>query len=128
MNYISDTHSLVWYFTDDLRLSRKAFEAFENCIKEGTIIIPTIVLAELMFIADKGKISLSFEETLDKIEYYKNFQIAPLDIDILKIANKIKISLEMHDKLIIATTIYLGATLITKDKHIRNSGLCSTIW
>ena len=30
MNYATDTHALVWYFTDDLRLSKKALEAFEQ--------------------------------------------------------------------------------------------------
>ena len=24
MNYVTDTHSLVWYFTDDSRLGKKA--------------------------------------------------------------------------------------------------------
>lgn len=28
MNYVSDTHALVWYFTSDKRLSREAFRAF----------------------------------------------------------------------------------------------------
>ena len=53
MDYVADTHSLVWYFTEDSRLSKKALEAFDGTIKEGTLIIPTLVLAELMFIAKK---------------------------------------------------------------------------
>ena len=40
MDYVTDTHSLVWYFTDDLRLSKKALEAFEQTIEEGIIIVP----------------------------------------------------------------------------------------
>jgi predicted nucleic acid-binding protein len=55
MDHVTDTHSIVWYFTDDPRLSRRALEAFEKTIKEGTIIIPTVVLAEIMYIAGKGK-------------------------------------------------------------------------
>ena len=57
MDYVTDTHSIVWYFTDDPRLSRRALEVFEKTIKEGAIIIPAVVLAEIMYIADKGKIS-----------------------------------------------------------------------
>ena len=51
MDYVTDTHSLVWYLADDSRISKKALEVFEGTIKEGSIIIPAVVLAEIMFIA-----------------------------------------------------------------------------
>lgn len=56
MNYVTDTHSLVWYFTEDTHLSKNALDAFEGTVKEGAIIVPSIVLAEIMFISKKGKI------------------------------------------------------------------------
>jgi len=49
LNYVTDTHSLVWYFTDDHRLSKKALKSFEDTVKEGQIIVPTVVLAEILF-------------------------------------------------------------------------------
>ena len=128
MDHITDTHSIVWYFTDDPRLSRRALEVFEKTIKEGAIIIPTVVLAEIMYIAGKGKITLTFVETLQKIDSYENFIVAALDLEILKVAEKIKLNLEMHDKLIAATTLYYNASLITRDPLITKSGACTTIW
>ena len=128
MDHVTDTHSIVWYFTDDPRLSRRALEVFEKTIKEGAIIIPTVVLAEIMHIAGKGKITLTFDETLQKIDSYENFIVAALDLEILKVAEKIKLNLEMHDKLIAATTLYYNASLITRDPLITKSGVCTTIW
>ena len=128
MDYVTDTHSLVWYFTDDPHLSKKALKAFEETTEEGIIIVPSIVLAEIMFIAQKGKITLTFEETLKKIEEYQNFYIAALDADILKVADKIKADLEMHDRLIVATSIYFKTSLITRDTRIKDAGIVSTIW
>jgi hypothetical protein len=64
--------------------------------------------------------------TLKKIEEYENFDIAPLDIDILKVADGIEADLEMHDKLVVATTLYFNSTLITKDRLITDAGICST--
>jgi len=128
MDYVTDTHSLVWYFTDDSRLSREALKAFEQTIEEGIIIVPSIVLAEIIFIAKKGRITLTFEETLKKIEEYENFDIAALDADILKVADRIEVDMEMHDKLIVATSIFFKTTLITRDERIRESGIVSTIW
>jgi len=39
MNYITDTHALVWYFTENELLSVKAQEAFHRTIEKGLIII-----------------------------------------------------------------------------------------
>ena len=128
MDHVTDTHSIVQYFTDDHRLSHHALEVFEKTIEEGAIIIPAVVLAEIMYIADKGKITLTFDETLQKIDTYENFSIAALDLEILKVAEKIKLNLEMHDKLIVATTLYYKASLITRDPLITKSGACTTIW
>ena len=128
MNFVTDTHSLVWYFTEDARLSKKAFDAFEGTIESGTVIVPAVVLAEIMFIAKKGRVTLTFEDTLKKIEGYENFDIAPLDAEILTIADKIEADLEMHDKLIVATALYYEAALITKDELVSKSGVVSTIW
>jgi PIN domain nuclease of toxin-antitoxin system len=128
MDYVADTHSLVWYFTDDTHLSEKALKAFELTAQEGMIIIPSIVLAEIIFISKKGRITLTFEETLKRIEEYDNFDIAALDADILKEADKIEADLEMHDKLIVATSLYFKTALITRDQRIRKAGIVTTIW
>jgi PIN domain nuclease of toxin-antitoxin system len=130
MNYVTDTHSIVWYFTENSSLSERALEVFEKTVKENgeIIIIPSIVLAEIMFIATKGKITLTFEETLQKIDSYDNFIVAVLDVEILKVADRIKADLEMHDKLIAATALYHNAFLITKDPMITDSEVCTIIW
>lgn len=128
MDHVTDTHSIVWYFTDDPHLSARALEAFEKTIKEGAIIIPTVVLAEIMYIAGKGKITLTFDKTLQKIDSYENFIVASLDVHILRVAEKIRINLEIHDKLIAATTLYYNASLITKDPLITKSGVCKVTW
>jgi PIN domain nuclease of toxin-antitoxin system len=126
--YVTDTHSLVWYFTENPRLSRKALKVFEKTVKEGTIIIPTVVLAEIMYIAKKGRITMSFAETVKKIEDSENFEITPLDLAILKKADEIDYELEMHDRLIAATALFFDASILTKDQTIKESNLCRVIW
>jgi PIN domain nuclease of toxin-antitoxin system len=128
LNYVTDTHSLVWYFTDDRHLSKKALKSFESTVKEGQIIVPTVVLAEILFIAKKGRTSLGFTATVAKIEELANFEIAALDLDVLKIAESIDAPLEMHDKLIVATAIHYDACLITRDEQITKSKIVKTIW
>ena len=128
MNYVTDAHTIVWYFMDDPRLSQKARQAFDGTITTGVIIIPTIVLAEIMYISQKRRISITFEETLSRIEMYENFRVAALEIDILKVAASIDGDLEMHDKLIVATALYFDAHLIAKDEQITQSRVVNTVW
>lgn len=128
MNYVTDTNSLIWYFTDDQHLSKKAIKSFESTVKEGQIIVPAVVLAEILFIAKKGRIHLGFMATVAKIEALANFEIAPLDLGMLKIAESITAPLEMHDKLIVATAIHYDACLITRDEQITKSKVVKTIW
>lgn len=127
-SYVIDTHSLVWYFTESSRLSKNALKAIEKTIKDGSIIIPTVVLAEIMYIARKGRINLSFAETIKRIEDTENFEIAPLDLDILNMADEIDYDLEMHDRLIVATAHFFDVPIITKDEVIKESGICRVIW
>ena len=127
-SYVTDTHSLLWYFSDNPRLSKKALKAFEKTIESGSIIIPIIVLAEIMYIAKKGRIEMTFAETVKRIDDMENFEIVPLDMDILNIADKIEDELEMHDRLIAATAIFFKVQLITRDQALKDSGLCDVIW
>ncbi len=81
-----------------------------------------------MFISKKGDVNITFEETLKKLEEYDNFDIVPLEIDILKVADKIEANMEMHDKLIVATAINFKTALITKDELMKEAGIVLTIW
>jgi PIN domain nuclease of toxin-antitoxin system len=128
MNYVTDTHSLVWYFSKDNRLSKKALSAFNATIESGQVIVPAVVRAEILFIARKGRVTLTFAETLEKITGLDNFQIAPLDVNILTKAAELNIDLEMHDLLIVATARHYGATLITRDEQVQAASVVPTIW
>ena len=56
MTFLVDTHTLVWFLTKDKKLSGKVVEILRK-VEDGeeTVIIPTIVLAEIMYICEKKK-------------------------------------------------------------------------
>ena len=128
MIHVTDTHSLVWYFTSNSKLSDKALKTFEQTKISGSILVPVIVLAEIQYISRKGRISMSFLETIEKIDQYANFQIIPLDVETLKIAETLSENLEMHDKLIVSHTLFFNAKLITYDKQLRELYPQMVIW
>jgi len=129
MIYVADTHSLIWFLTDDKKLGNKAKEVLEKA-DEGKliIIVPTIVLAELVFICEKKDASVKFKDVMDKINESSNYIYYNLDIKIIsEIANLTQIP-EMHDRIITATAKLNRAVLITKDPDIVEAGIIETIW
>jgi len=114
--YVTDTHSMVWYLLEDPRLSKKVLEIFEESANKSIIFIPTIVLAEMMFISEKGKVKISFKETLEEIENCEKFEIISLDLYIIRMASKLEYDLEMHNRLIVATALYFDTPLLTSDE------------
>lgn len=125
---IPDTHALAWYFADDPSLGSNALTILESLSEKKVLAVPTIVLAELMYIAKKGRIDLNFSETLNLIDTHSHITIVPLDKKILITADALSCNLEMHDRLIVATTMVLDGLLLTKDAMIVDSGLCNIEW
>ena len=128
MDYVVDTHALVWYFLDDDRLSSDARAAIEETVDSGEVIVPAVVLAEVMYIAEKGRVGLSFRKTLEEMESCQNFVVLPLDLGVLRATDQVRGDLEMHDRIIVATARMRGAELITCDQEIMDSGMIETIW
>ena len=129
MLYVADTHSIIWFLTDDKKIGNKAKEILDKA-DEGKviIIIPTIVLAELVFICEKKKASIQFKGVIDKINKSSNYIHYNLDMKVIsEILNLTQIP-EMHDRVIVATAKLNRAMLITKDRKIRDSNIVDVIW
>jgi len=126
--YVIDTHPLVWYFEDSPKLSASAKQAFKD-IEDGNAVgvVPTIVLAEIMHLADKKKIPISINETIFILHKSSNFGITSLDLMIVLLMAPLT-SFEIHDRVIVATCRSFGASLITKDEYIRQSNIVPCIW
>ena len=129
MNFVADTHALLWWFTDSPKISSRASEIFEKCEKgENVIFIPSIVIAESLSIFDKKRISFNFKNLLRKIHSSENFVLIALDYPILQKMVALKEVPELHDKIIVSTAKYLKLPIITKDKTLQKLPSIKTIW
>lgn len=129
MNFVADTHALLWYFTNSPKLSTHASEIFNSCERgECIIFIPSIVIAEALSIFDKKKISFDFKKLLKKLHESENFVIIALDYPVLYKKVNLKDVPELHDKIIVSTAKHLNLPLIAKDKELQNLDHIRTIW
>ena len=86
------------------------------------------MIAEIIFILERGKVKADLEEIFKRIKEAKNFEICSLDMERLHcLKEQIKIP-EMHDRFIVCEALFHNAKLLTKDKKIKESGIVEVIW
>jgi PIN domain nuclease of toxin-antitoxin system len=129
MNAVTDTHALIWWFTDSPKLSPKAAEIFKRCDNGETVVfIPSIVMAEALSIFDNKRVLFDFKKLLKQINDSERFVLVPLDYPILQKMTGLKDIPELHDKIIASTAIYLDLPVITKDSALQNYRHIRTVW
>lgn len=130
MPYVTDTHALVWYVTDDPQLSSEAKKIFRKVDSgQDQIFIPCIIFFELLYLIEKKKIAIDFDDFVATISSSRNYRIEPLCLRIIEKCRMIPRERvpDPWDRLIAATAIYLGLPLITRDGRLRKEDL-NTIW
>ena len=128
-NYIADTHALLWYLTDDKRLSKAVNVIFEETERgEHLIIVPTIVLVESLDVIGKKRVEYDFDLVLKSIGDNENYIVWDLDLEVVQNMIKIKNVSELHDRIIVAIAKICEAGLITKDGEITDAKEVKTKW
>ena len=117
--YVIDTHVLIWYFLGSPRLKGELKERIDDTRnRNGRILVPTIVLAEALYVAEKGRVVLDFDELYRLVRGDAGFEIVGFTSEILEEATRCRDIPEMHDRIIVATARFFGAGILTKDEIV----------
>jgi len=130
---VLDTHVLVWWIDSPTKLSPKVQKLIEKTIKkEEKIIVSSISIWEISLLVKKGKLGFAIDinSWLQRVESMSFVQFIPVDNQIA--AKSVNLSGEFHDdpadRIIIATALNVGATLITSDRKILNYPHVQSLW
>ncbi len=126
-----DTHVVLWVKSDSARLSAKARASINDARKRAEgLTISGITLLELATLAAKGRIQLtiSLESMLQEIE--AQFVVLPITAHACARTTQLPTNYpnDPADRLIGATALVEGLTLVTADREIRRSKAVPTIW
>jgi PIN domain nuclease of toxin-antitoxin system len=130
--YVLDTHALIWYLEGNPRLGVAAQAVMDDPVSE--LVLPAIALAEAMYIVAKGRTAIpTVPDLLNDVLADARIEILPLTLPILQLSLRANVVPEMHDRLIVAATLYLEdlghtATILTKDTEINANALVQTVW
>lgn len=128
MRYLLDTVTIVRYFTGSGKLGHKARTilnmAHEN---EDTLLISVVSLMEILYLAERKRISLDLAQTLALLAASKTYLVVDLSPDIIQVAATISFP-ELHDRLILATAKWLGTPIISSDSLFPQVSDIVVIW
>ena len=126
-----DTHIVVWLALDPTHLSKKARAAIDDARRNGDgLAISDITLLELATLSSKGRIRLdiSLESFLREVE--ARFIILPISgrACVRALGLPAAYPKDPADRIIGATALLEGLSLLTADRAIRRSRALHTIW
>jgi len=120
---VVDTHVLIWYFMGSKRLHKKLKERIDAIRNRGgRLLVPTIVLAEALDIAEKKRVELDFADMYRLIKEEAEFEIVGFGSEVFDGTLLLKGVKEIHDRIIVATAKFYQVGILTKDKIINESG------
>lgn len=127
-----DTHALIWYLLEPVRLSPAARAALDAAAASGDeIAFSAISIVEIQYLAEKGRVP---SDTLDRILKHvadpsRRLTSRPLDTVVaVGVAAVPRDEVpDMPDRIIAATALAFGLPLVTRDHRIRSAAV-ATIW
>lgn len=127
MNYILDTHAIIWFLNGDDKLSGISKNIIENPENNKFISIATIWEIAIKISLNKFKFDKGFKKFLDLIED-NGFEIIPISFaHAMNVSTLQFIHRDPFDRLIISQAQTDDLTIITKDDHIEKYDV-KTIW
>jgi len=119
---VLDTHVWVWWVSDPGLLSPGARKLIQRSKKEESVHISSISAWEVAMLVDRGRLQLTMpvEDWVRESEAlsYFNFVAVTNSIALKSVRLPEPLHNDPADRIIVATTIAMGATLVTKDRKI----------
>ncbi|HQU91276.1 MAG TPA: PIN domain-containing protein [Pyrinomonadaceae bacterium] len=132
IKYILDTHALIWHLEGNRLLGSNARSIIDN--PQSQLILPVIGLAEAMFIVEKGRTAIpAVSDLMHDVANDPRIDVFPLTLGILDESAALTSVPEIHDRLIVATGVYLQklgdhVEILTKDNEIIVSSILPVCW
>jgi PIN domain nuclease of toxin-antitoxin system len=132
MRTLLDTHTWLWWATEDRRLSKRAQSAIARSQRAGDVWVSLISIWELAKKIEKNQLVLDrpLDQWLDAATMMTGLHLAELTRPIL--VESCQLPQPFHgdpaDQIIVATARHENAVLITRDGSMRSYSYVRSLW
>ena len=129
---VIDTHILIWWVSDDKKLSNAAKKIIKKTLIDSEVIISSISVWEISMLIEKERlvISMDIESWINEVSSIEGVHFMPVDNEIG--IKSTKLPGDFHkdpaDRIIVATARKLAVALVTADEKIIKYPYVKTIW
>lgn len=127
-----DTHALVWWVADPKRIPREATRVITKALRnDGTIGVSSFSIWEIAWLGARRRLKLTMEvdDWLEKVEALGFLSFYPVDNRIARRSVALPLATrDPADRIIVATAIEHGATLVTADEQMHAFDRVKTVW
>lgn len=130
---VLDTHALVWWVSEPKRIAAKARRLVDESIDAGKpVSVSSISVWEIAMLVSHGRLEFTMDASvwIARVEALPFLTFIPVDnriavraVQLENFANR-----DPADRIIIATAMTAGATLVTSDARMREYSSVKTIW
>lgn len=126
---VFDTHAFVWWVASRSKLSARARKAIDKAHERA---ISDITLWEIASLVELGRLRLDRDVEAWLHQAIEDSGVEVIAIDAAVAARSTRMAQDFHgdpaDRLIAATAVVHGATLITADQRLLASPAVRTVW
>jgi len=129
---VLDTHAWVWWVAEPRRLSSRVQELIQASVVGASVCVSSISCWEVALLAKRGRLDLTMDvgDWVARSEALPFVKFVPVDNHIA--LRSVSLPEPLHDdpadRIIVATALALGATLVTMDRRLRRYRHVKTIW
>jgi PIN domain nuclease of toxin-antitoxin system len=132
IEYLLDTHALVWLLVADPRLPRSVRTLVEDATAQGRrVACSAITLVEIVYLVEKGKLRAEIWDRTIRMLQNPTAPLVEIPVTSGIIQHMVAIPREqvadMPDRIIAATALFLRVPLISRDRKIVVDGI-PTLW
>ena len=129
---VLDTHAWIWWVSGTRPLSARARKALEATLADGAIHVSSISVWEVAQLVAKKRLELTMDvdDWVARSEALPYIRFIPVDNRIAIRSTRLRGSFHSDpaDRIIVATSLVLGAKLVTKDDKLRRYPHVETVW
>jgi len=117
MEYVLDTHVLLWRLLEPKRLSLKAQAILKD--DDNRFLVPTMVMLETQYLIEIGRIDLDMRDFLEVVSADDHYQFLPFDERVMVQAIHLNDTRDPFDRTILSHALALHKSIITKDRWMK---------
>jgi predicted nucleic acid-binding protein len=129
MEYLADTVAIVRHLRGHPALGRQAAQILRDAdAGEHHVYLSAITLMEVLYLSEAKRVDVRLNELIRHVSSSVNYEIVPVNADVVLAAAEVDDVPELHDRIIVGTAKWVGAPILTGDRIISESRHVRTIW